>query len=214
MQNNLILQRHHRCWGHWLYFKDVVTLSGSHKDVGWSTALNRCDLLALPLSLFHKLALSRWQMSCHPQPEEACLRKDNRNRVCHFPLIIYTDGLFLLLLARLFQLCDWAMADAENFTPRIRECPLTQQVSTLLWQIIIIAVSLCHCNSLWRKQSKWLRLLDPRHGDVAAVKENWTRPEMRKSVKGLIQTGEAICHQRPFCPRACWYQIENKVTRL
>lgn len=107
MQNNLILQRHHRCWGHWLYFKDVVTLSGSHKDVGWSTALNRCDLLALPLSLFHKLALSRWQMSCHPQPEEACLRKDNRNRVCHFPLIIYTDGLFLLLLARLFQLCLW-----------------------------------------------------------------------------------------------------------
>lgn len=41
LQHNLTLHRHCHCRGRQLYFKDVVTLSGSHKDIGWNGALKQ-----------------------------------------------------------------------------------------------------------------------------------------------------------------------------
>ena len=41
MQNRLILQGHLCCCGHQLYFKDMVTLSGYHKDISTTSELWR-----------------------------------------------------------------------------------------------------------------------------------------------------------------------------
>lgn len=109
-----------------VYFKDMVSLSGSHKN---TAAVHTCCLLTLDLCWLHQPGLSRETESHQPQPEEEYLGKDSRDRsskVISDPL--YPHCLYRWVVVRpstrLFHfnsIHDWARNDLEIFCPEDRD---------------------------------------------------------------------------------------------
>ena len=153
IQNRPILHGHRSCCGHQLClfqrygeFKWLPQehCSGPHllsSDSG-SVLASSTRLVEKPSHTSHNLKRSIWERTAETEAL--------RSSVTLCILTVYTDGLLLDLLPDCFisTLSMTELGMIWKFSAQKTEMLTPQQIRPSSWQVIITAVSLCHCNFL------------------------------------------------------------------